>query len=247
MVEAGCRFVRGPIPAANGEVVVQIGARLYSVWPHIDGRSAADGKYLSDDDRRAVLSALVDLHAMDTTRFKVDEELFQPDNRRFLERVIDEPGDGWDRGPYGERARALLDQCAPGVSRLLAHYDDLVTKAPRRDAWILTHGEPHMANVVVTAEGPVLIDWDTVAIAPRERDLSMVVTPDAHVSIAYSERAGHEPNQNMLKLYWAQWELTEIGVFLNHFHNPHGDDPDDVVGWKVLSGYLPIEPRWPEL
>ena len=41
--------------------------------------------------------------------------------------------------------------------------------------WVVTHGEPHPVNVMQTDAGRVLIDWDTVAIAPPERDLWMVI------------------------------------------------------------------------
>ena len=39
----------------------------------------------------------------------------------------------------------------------------------------MTHGEPHAGNVMRTDEGRLLVDWDTVALAPPERDLWMLV------------------------------------------------------------------------
>lgn len=41
-----------------------------------------------------------------------------------------------------------------------------------RSGWVITHGEPNAANMLWSANGDLfLIDWDTVAIGPRERDL----------------------------------------------------------------------------
>jgi aminoglycoside phosphotransferase (APT) family kinase protein len=44
------------------------------------------------------------------------------------------------------------------------------------DSWVVTHGEPHRGNVIRDPRGGVyLVDWDTTLIAPRERDLRMVL------------------------------------------------------------------------
>lgn len=247
LAQSGRRFARGPIPTPAGGVVVMEGVRLFSLWPHVDGRSSDDGPYHDDDDRRAVLSVLAELHATDPAGLDLDLDGFHPEQRDFLEHILESPGDDWDRGPYGPRARALLDQNACGISRLLSHYDELVAKAPPRRDWVVTHGEPHMANVVFGVDGPVLIDWDTVAIAPHERDLWMVVTADESVGGAYADSTGHRPDSEMLKLYRAQWDLSEMGIYFNHFHKPHANGPDDIESWNDLSQYLPVEPRWPDL
>jgi len=56
--------------------------------------------------------------------------------------------------------------------RLLDRYDVLANAARRRpERAVLTHGEPHPGNTMLTAGGWRLIDWDTVLIAPPERDL----------------------------------------------------------------------------
>ncbi len=43
--------------------------------------------------------------------------------------------------------------------------------ASREDRLVITHGEPHAANVMGSPGGLVLVDWDTVLLAPPERDL----------------------------------------------------------------------------
>ena len=51
---------------------------------------------------------------------------------------------------------------------------------------VLSHGDSHVGNVLIDDDGQVwLVDWDAVAIAPRERDLMFVtggVLADAPVT-----------------------------------------------------------------
>lgn len=90
----------------------------------------------------------------------------------------------------------------------------------------------------------MLIDWNTVKIAPRERDLWMVVTGDERVDGVYTEGGGRASDGEMVGLYAAHWELTEIGTFLNLFRGRHGDGPDERASWDDLQKYLSVEPRW---
>jgi aminoglycoside phosphotransferase (APT) family kinase protein len=43
-------------------------------------------------------------------------------------------------------------------------------------AHVVCHGDVHPGNVVMTAGGPVLIDWDLMCIAPRGWDHAMLLT-----------------------------------------------------------------------
>lgn len=49
-----------------------------------------------------------------------------------------------------------------------------------------THGEPHNDNQVVTADGVRLVDWESLALAPPERDYADLLVP---VCVAANQRA----------------------------------------------------------
>jgi spectinomycin phosphotransferase len=49
------------------------------------------------------------------------------------------------------------------------------TSAARAVGPVLTHGEPHPANLLSAGGSLLLIDWDTVGLAPPERDLSLII------------------------------------------------------------------------
>ena len=58
---------------------------------------------------------------------------------------------------------------------------------------VLTHGEPHPGNTMLTADGWVLIDWDTALAAPPERDLWSLDPGDGSVLDAYARLTGVTP------------------------------------------------------
>ena len=83
----------------------------------------------------------------------------------------------WDAGPYGESAREYLEEHASGVQRLLVRLRG-ARRGGRTGAGraVVTHGEPHAANVLVVDDQLLLIDWDTALVA-RARAGSLAPRP----------------------------------------------------------------------
>jgi spectinomycin phosphotransferase len=244
---AGLEFVRGPVLTVDSDAFAEAEVGVFTLWPFLSGRSTLDGKYEDSDDRRAVLAVLAELHTFSPESANVGAETFEIGGRVFLEAVVESPGEAWGPGPYGERARRLVMEHGTAIDGLLRHYDVLATSTPPRSDWVITHGEPHTANVVFTHAGPVLIDWDTVKVAPRERDLWMVVNGEEDVEHPYRAATGHSPRREMLQLYVAQWELSELAGYFGLFHGSHHDGPDADVAWAALNDYLPLASRWPDI
>jgi len=154
-------------------------------------------------------------------------------------RALDALAAPWDSGPYAEPARTLLDKHAHAVVRALEHYAQLAAEArDRPDRMVLTHGEPHVENVLVTPSGMRLIDWDTALIAPPERDLWMLDPGDGTVTAAYTSATGAPVLPSILELYRLRWDLAEIATYTKQFRASHGDDADVAESWKNLQLFL---------
>lgn len=249
LCDSGATFVLAPVPAAGGEVVIPLApAFAIHVYPHIDGRVTV-GDYRSTAERLTVLDLVAALHTSpSSTRHHAMVDDFElprlPELRAALQ-LVDQP---WDTGPYAESSRALLRQNASGLERLLDHYAHLV--APVRalaDRFVLTHGEPHSENVLVTSSGPMLIDWDTALISPPERDLWMIDSDDGSVRERYAEITGTPVLQQALELYRLRWDLAEIALYIAEFREPHDDDANARESWKNLSHFLDAAERWSAL
>ena len=252
LAAAGSRDVRAPLPAVGGALLVPLDdVWCVSVWPHLEGRTLGSGEYHDRADADAVLRVLRRLHDLPTTAAAPPVETFAFDRRPRLLAVLDPESATWDGGPDGAQAGALVQRGADQVHRLLAHHDTLVATAPPVDQWVLTHGEPHGANVVFVpdadehgGERPVLIDWDTALLAPCRRDAWMVLADPAASAEAY----GDGPlDANILALYRARWDLDEIGHFGSRLAGVHGDDDLDRYALTALARYLDVGQRWPDL
>lgn len=240
-------WVLGPISDVHGGVLRRLdAAHSIAVFPYVDGTAAEE--YASDAERSSVVHLLVQLHRTgDPIKALARAETYLLPNRAGLEAALRDLDDDWTGGPYSRHAQALLHEHAGGVQRLLRDYDRLVRSAEGSTAgWTLTHGEPHSANVLRTGNGLRLIDWDTLLVAPPERDLWMLVSNASDgVALQYSQLTGHRVNADLLRLYALWWDLSEIGGYITHFNGPHADNRDAEESWQNLRLFIDADRRWP--
>jgi len=244
---AGLHFVVAPLAARDGSLMRRLTERYsLAAFPMLDGVSPdANGQFTSDADRTAVLSLLITLHNVDCmVASDVRQDNFLIPNRAELMAAMGDLARPWNAGPYGEPARSLLSAQAADVAALLDVYDRLAENASR-ERMVITHGEPHAANVIVAADGYRLVDWDTVLLAPPERDLCMV-GGSQDVLDAYSTATGVAVRQDVIDLYRIWFDLSEISGYIRGFYEPHVETADGAESWRNLTHHLRPRERWPE-
>jgi len=245
--QSGLEFVHAPIEGSGGALLARVGQRYaLSLFVFIDGKTNPTGAHESVEERRAVLRALGRMHAAQrvaVTASVVRRDTLEVPLRARLADGLDNPAATWHGGPYSEAARRLLLSNEGRIQELFDRYDELTTVVrATSEQWVITHGEPHGANVMKTTGGAIfLIDWDTVALAPRERDLSMVEPQDAGDWAAYTSAAPAKPPQpEAMEMYRLCWRLTEIAAYAETFRSPHEDDANTQAAWKELQSYVPM-------
>jgi len=241
-------FVVAPVPATSGAVVCRLSQRYsLAVCPYLgDCEPGHDGAFAADD-RPAVLRLLTRLHrAVPSAAPPVcDLELQNADGLRT---ALGGPGHSWRTGPYGERARTLLAHHAAAVTALMTAYGELADEVRSRpERFVVTHGEPHAANVLKTPAGFVIVDWDSVRLAPPERDLWDLAESDRSVLAAYGNATGTGIDHGALALFRMWYDLSEIAGYIELFRREHHDTDDTAESWKNLEYFLRPAERWPEL
>jgi spectinomycin phosphotransferase len=229
----GLDFVVAPIPARSGDAVLRAGPRYaVALFPFLDGRAGQFGTY-DPPEHAAIVAMLAALHEATPTVASIARriDLALP-GRAHLEEALAALRETWAGGPFSERARATLARHASDVVEVLALFDRLAAEVEQRSTeWVVTHGEPHAANVIRTEAGHVLVDWDTVALAPPERDLWMLVRDNADDIAGYSDATGRRPDEVALDFFRLTWDLADLAAFTHVLRSPHEHSADTVKAY----------------
>ncbi len=86
-----------------------------------------------------------------------------------------------------------------------------------------------------SGDQPFLIDWDTVALAPAERDLWMLAGSDPDILKQYVAATGHQLDEAALALYRLAWDLTDIASYVAEFRSGHERNEDTEQAWGYLT------------
>jgi spectinomycin phosphotransferase len=244
----GLPFVVAPIPTRGGESLLRLDARrTIALFPHVDGEAGEFGWIDDDDGRRSVVAMLAELHQA-TVGSAVRAAGFELPGRHHLEGALRDLDVPWTGGPLAEPAREAMRNCATELAELLELADRLAADAEQRGrCWVVTHGEPHAGNVMRTGEGCVLVDWDTVAAAPPERDLWMLVAGGAEAADLYTRATGTQLDDAALDFFRLTWDLKDYAEYLNVLRRPHEENDDTVRQCRSLTNCGAVREEWAAL
>jgi spectinomycin phosphotransferase len=250
--EAGLGFVVAPVPALDGQAVRPLGGRhAVAVFPFLPGSPGQWDEPLTGPELGELVAMLAALHRVDPAAAQLPRRGMGLSWRGDLETALRELGRPWTGGPFTEPARALLAGAAAPVRRGLDALDRWASRPAAAANLVITHGEPHPGNVIWVAParaggasgagparggaGLVLIDWDTVALAPPERDLWMVATDTGGELRRYTELTGRQVDATALELYRLRWALDDLSCFVRDLRAPHRRTPGTEHAWQALE------------
>ncbi|WP_329001964.1 phosphotransferase [Kribbella sp. NBC_00709] len=254
LADRGYEFVVPPLPDRTGRLVREaLPGWTFQVLPYLHGWSTPDGAWDDPAEREQIARIVGRLHAATPPDALQRWDFAVPDCDALLAALADLDR-RWSTGPYAEPTRLRLAGAYEYVHRRLEHYDALAREIEASDEpWVVTHGEPHSANVLRVTDDAAstaprngdagrmrLVDWETVRLAPRERDLAAILGGPTDVLPAYQSEAGPvTPRAAALELFDVWWSLAEIASYVRLFRQPHGDSEDTRQSWQELTEYVP--------
>jgi hypothetical protein len=224
--DARLTFVGAPVPRPDGSLIQVLGRYAVTVYAHL---TQVDDRTGHRDPGR-VSELIAALHEATPTVARIA----RPDDgtlpgRTSLQRLLGGAGLDPSLGPYAGRFATLVSDHRSVLAAAFEHYDR-ITEAMAEDqqSWVITHGEPKADNIMITADGPIMIDWETARLAPPERDLWLI---GGHRR--YAELTGNQIRQDHLAFYRLRWDLADLSCFGDWFCHPHDANPDTGIGWQA--------------
>ncbi|HEX6489423.1 MAG TPA: phosphotransferase [Candidatus Dormibacteraeota bacterium] len=231
--EAALDFVVAPLAALDGRLVVQPTPRwALALYPYLKGEGYEFHARLDADSALELAEMLAAVHTAAVSAPDLAELV---PVRGELERALNDLDSPWNAGPYSERARQATAARAGLIRALLRELDEL-SEAVGAGSDVTTHGEPHPGNLLRVGGRLVLLDWDTVARAPRERDLCWL---DGHPEALehYARITGVAPDPRAMRLFRLRWRLDDIATFVSMLRAPHevNEDTTRWIGWGIAA------------
>ncbi len=215
LCRAGLDFVLAPVVSTSGSPIVRFSDGAVSCTPWQVGTSGGEL------DAAWTASALARLHGLEPPpgipRWR---PLVTPEFAGDVERKLRAP---WGPGPYADQARGAVAEHIADVAGWTDRYHELARRALER-IWVPTHGEPHSDNQMLTQQGRYLLDWESLKLAPRERDLRELV--------ALGVPVGADPE--MVEMFDLEWRLDEIDQYTAWFAAEHHGTEDDRIAFDGL-------------
>ncbi len=229
LASAGLEFVLAPTTSRSGTVTVPVPGGALSLAPWVTGTSGA-GPLRDAAEVRQTAGLLASLHRSPAPgRMPVWQPLLDASFPDHLDRSLSAP---WHTGPFGEPARRLLAGHSAEVREWTARYHALAARAlPEQENWVPTHGRPHTGNHLVTATRRYLVDWESLRLAPRERDLGVLVASQAGWQASYG---AVDPDPRMLQLFDLERRLDEIARCARWFSRHHRRTESDDEAFRCL-------------
>jgi spectinomycin phosphotransferase len=251
----GLDFVLPPLAGLDGAEVASLDDRFaVCVFPYLDARAGRYDDPGQPGDRLALIDRLAALHK--ATAQVADIAWARdvvPASAALFEDTLSQLGARWP-GPYGEACRALLAAHEPAIRRVLARFDRLVGEVTSSGTpLVVTHGEPHPGNLLAGAGHTWLIDWDTVGLAPAERDLWRLAdgrlggagSADWKRSTAelaqsaelrrYADLTGHQVHGAAIELYQLRWPIDDLGLFIADIRTAQDQTTDAELAFGAVA------------
>lgn len=226
-----------PLRTGGGETLLRLTDRYaVSVFPYVEAPTGHFGQALGPGARGVLVKRLAQLHATRAPLTAPSHDPALPGRAAIGAALADPQRFRADAGPYAQRCQALLTVNSTALRSTLERYDSgtaqLMSDASTA-ATVVTHGEPHPGNVLDPGGRTLLVDWDTVALAPPERDLWLATDTQEDLS-RYAELTGHHPDPELLAYYELRWALDDMVSALDIFATRHPDTADTRQAWEGL-------------
>jgi spectinomycin phosphotransferase len=245
--QGGMTRVIAPIATTSGQLWGHVDDFAVILYPFIEGQ---DGYEVSLSDHHWIEfgRALKQLHTAvvpPSIMSHIQRESYSDHWRNIVKDCQAQVEGNIYSDPISTQLAALLMAQKPVIDHLVNRAGQLAallqTDSP---PFVLCHADIHAGNFLITADGTLyIVDWDTLLLAPKERDLMFVGgglqgggrTPQQEEILFYQGYGETEINPIALAYYRYERIVQDIAAYCEQILLTDPSSADRAVGLRQLS------------
>ena len=253
--EQGLNHIIAPLPTTDGRLYTTLEAYTVTLSPSIEGKNNYEVT-LSDQQMVQFGRLLKQFH---TTQFPpsltqtIRRETYSSHWRDLVRAYLSDLDKHASADPISAETAAFLKTKHTETLNLVNHAErQIQTLQTQSPPFILCHADIHAGNIHITADNTFyLIDWDTLILAPKERDLMSIGaslmgrwrTPQEEETLFYQgyfEDGRTSLNPIALTYYRSERIIQDIAEFCHQIFTLNGNlqDRQQALHW-LKSNYTP--------
>lgn len=260
LCDQGVKQIIAPLSTRTEALWATLGSFSLAVYPFVEGR---DGYEIDLTDCQWVDfgRALKGIHTASfppALTARIPREVYSPRWReivRGFQTMVETPSFG---DPVAAELAAFLKTRRAVIASLVERAEALAAVLQTRSLpFIVCHADIHAGNLLIDANGHLyVVDWDTLTLAPKERDLMFVGggllggwrAPHEEETLFYQGYGPTPVDPIALAYYRYERIVQDIAAYCEQILLTHGDSKDREQGLQQLTGqFLPnavIEVAW---
>jgi spectinomycin phosphotransferase len=252
--DQGIQHVIAPLPTRSQQLWASLGEFRLILSPFIDGR---DGFEVGLSDRHWVdfgraLKSIHTAKAPPAITSRLQRETYSPKWREIVKRFQLQIEETTFADPAAAELAAFLKFKQDVVSQLVGRAERLAAILQTQSLpFMLCHADIHAWNILIETNGALyIVDWDTLILAPKERDLMFIGgglmghghTPEEEEALFYQGYGCTQVDPIALAYYRCERIVQDIAAYCEQILLTDAGGADRAEGLRQLkSQFLPNE------
>lgn len=252
LADRGIKQIIPPLSTTTGELWGNLGAFKAILYPYIEGSNGVDTK-LSEDQwiqLGATLKMLHEINISPSIIKNVPKEAFSPQGRKTVKTFLARIENELFEEPIALEMAKFLSSKRLEIHTIIEKTEALATILQQQPLNpVLCHADLHGWNLMIDeASALYVIDWDTLILAPKERDLMFIGagiwdsgrTPTEEELLFYRGYGQADINPNAIAYYRFERILQDIAAYCEYiFLSDQGGDDRAQCFEYLKANFLP--------
>jgi len=174
----GMAQIIAPIATSAGQLSARMDACALLLFPFVEGQNGFEVE-VSDRQRIEIGAALKRLHTLavpQALRQRIPRESYAADWRKLVRGFQARAEDTVFAEPVAAQLTALLRTKRAIIDTLTQRAEQLASLLQTQALeYVVCHADIHAGNLLIDANAALyIVDWDTLILAPKERDLMFI-------------------------------------------------------------------------